>query len=162
MSHDRANLYCKCLRIYISCRLDYIFYAIDVFSNYLCDGMSVFTIRRSRSAFTGNSQCCIIYVQDSRPGKTKRYMRWCNVQYITGECGLTHLPLDKMAAISPTICIFVTEKCFILIKISLEFVPRYQIDNKTVLVQIMAWRRIGDKPLSEPIVTRFIDAYMRH
>ena len=26
----------------------------------------------------------------------------------------------------------------------------------------MAWRRIGDKPLSEPMLTRFNDAYMRH
>ena len=24
----------------------------------------------------------------------------------------------------------------------------------------MAWRRIGDKPLSEPVLTRFADAYM--
>ena len=26
----------------------------------------------------------------------------------------------------------------------------------------MAWRRIGDKPLPEPMLTRFTDAYMRH
>ena len=26
----------------------------------------------------------------------------------------------------------------------------------------MAWRRIGDKPLSEPMLTKFADAYMRH
>ena len=26
----------------------------------------------------------------------------------------------------------------------------------------MAWHRIGDKPLSEPMLTRFFDAYMRH
>ena len=26
----------------------------------------------------------------------------------------------------------------------------------------MAWRRIGDKPLSEPMLTRFTEAYMRH
>ena len=26
----------------------------------------------------------------------------------------------------------------------------------------MAWRRIGDKPLSEPMLTRFTDAYMPH
>ena len=26
----------------------------------------------------------------------------------------------------------------------------------------MAWHRIGDKPLSEPMLTRFVDAYMRH
>ena len=26
----------------------------------------------------------------------------------------------------------------------------------------MAWRRLGDKPLSEPVLIRFVDAYMRH
>ena len=26
----------------------------------------------------------------------------------------------------------------------------------------MAWRRICDKPLFEPMLTRFTDAYMRH
>ena len=26
----------------------------------------------------------------------------------------------------------------------------------------MAWRRIGDKPLSESMLTQFTDAYMRH
>ena len=26
----------------------------------------------------------------------------------------------------------------------------------------MAWRRIGDKPLSEPMLTGVTDAYMRH
>ena len=30
------------------------------------------------------------------------------------------------------------------------------------LVQIMAWRQIGDKPLSEPMLIRPTDAYMRH
>ena len=30
------------------------------------------------------------------------------------------------------------------------------------LVQIMAWRRPGDKPLSEPMVVKIIDAYMRN
>ena len=36
------------------------------------------------------------------------------------------------------------------------------IDNSSELVKIMAWRRIGDKPLSEPMVTRFTGAYMQH
>ena len=26
----------------------------------------------------------------------------------------------------------------------------------------MAWRRTGDKPLPEPVMTQFIDAYMQH
>ena len=36
------------------------------------------------------------------------------------------------------------------------------IDNMSALVQVMAWRRIGDKPLPELMMTQFIDAYMRH
>ena len=42
----------------------------------------------------------------------------------------------------------------ISIKISLKFVPKGTIDNIPTLVQIMAWRRLGDKPLSEPMVVR--------
>ena len=43
-----------------------------------------------------------------------------------------------------------------------EFVPKGSIDNSPALVPIMALRRIGDKPLSEPMLTRFTDAYLRH
>ena len=59
-------------------------------------------------------------------------------------------------------CIFVNENICILLKMSLKFVPRGPIDNNPVLVQIMAWRRIGDKPLSEPMLRHFSDEYMRH
>ena len=44
-------------------------------------------------------------------------------------------------------CIFVNETFCILIKISLTFVPYGPIDNKPASVQIMAGRRIGDKPV---------------
>ena len=43
-----------------------------------------------------------------------------------------------------------------------KFVPKGPIDNNWALVQIMAWHRIGDKPLSEPVLTWFTDAYMHH
>ena len=59
-------------------------------------------------------------------------------------------------------CIFVNAKWYIVIKNSLKFVPKCPIDNIPALVQIMDWRRIGDKPLSEPMLTRFTVAYMRH
>ena len=39
-----------------------------------------------------------------------------------------------------------------MIKISLKFVPKCPINNIPALVQIMAWRRPGDKPLSETIM----------
>ena len=49
-------------------------------------------------------------------------------------------------------CIFFNENIWIFIKISLKFVPRGPINNIPSLVQIMAWRRPGDKPLSEPMM----------
>ena len=43
--------------------------------------------------------------------------------------------------------IFFNENVCISIKISLKFVPKGSINNIAALVQIMAWRRPGDKPL---------------
>ena len=40
-----------------------------------------------------------------------------------------------------------------VIQISLKVVPKVSVDNKAVLVQIMAWRRIGDMSLSEPMMS---------
>ena len=45
--------------------------------------------------------------------------------------------------------IFLSEIVWFSIKNSLKFVPKGPIDNITALIQIMAWRRPGDKPLSE-------------
>ena len=59
-------------------------------------------------------------------------------------------------------CIFLNENDRILIQISLKYVPRSPIDNKTALVQVMVWRRAGEKPLPGPMMTQLIDAYMRH
>ena len=56
-------------------------------------------------------------------------------------------------------CILMNEKFCILIKISLKFVPKSTIDNIPALVQIMAWPWIGDKPLSEPMLTHFTNTY---
>ena len=42
----------------------------------------------------------------------------------------------------------------------MKFVPKGPINNIPALVQIMAWRRTGDKALSEPMMTQFNDAYM--
>ena len=50
--------------------------------------------------------------------------------------------------------IFLNENVRISIKISLKFVPKGPINNNPALVQIMAWRRPGDKPLSESMLVR--------
>ena len=46
-------------------------------------------------------------------------------------------------------CISLNENVWIPVKISLRFVPEGPINNIPALVLIMAWRRLGDKPLSE-------------
>ena len=48
--------------------------------------------------------------------------------------------------------IFLNENARISLKISLKFVPKVGINNTPALVQIMASRRPGDKPLSEPMM----------
>ena len=53
-------------------------------------------------------------------------------------------------------CIFLNENVWISIKISLNFVPRGPINNIPALVQIMAWRRPGDKPFSEPMMVSLL------
>ena len=39
---------------------------------------------------------------------------------------------------------------------SLKFIPKGLINNNPALVQIMAWRRPGDKPLFEPIMVTLL------
>ena len=52
--------------------------------------------------------------------------------------------------------IFLVEIVWISIKISLNFVSRGKINNIPALVQMMAWRRPRDKPLSEPIMVSLV------
>ena len=49
-------------------------------------------------------------------------------------------------------CILLNENVWITIKNWLKFVPKGLINSIQALVQIMAWRRSGDKPLSEPMM----------
>ena len=50
--------------------------------------------------------------------------------------------------------IFLNENVRISINISLKFVPKGPINNIPIYVHVMAWRRPGDKPLSEPMMVR--------
>ena len=71
-----------------------------------------------------------------------------------GSCSLNVSPVDSVLnhplwtkfrrfADDSFICIFVTEKFCILIKISLKFVPKDPIENNPAPVQIMAWQQIS-------------------
>ena len=75
------------------------------------------------------------------------YRSWsCSLRTLGPRQNGRHFPDDIFK------CIFLNENLWILIMISLKFVPDGPINNIPPLVQIMAWRRPGDKPLSEPVM----------
>ena len=53
-------------------------------------------------------------------------------------------------------CIFLNENAWITLKISLKLVSKVGINYIPALVQIMARRRPGDKPLSEPMIVSLL------
>ena len=53
-------------------------------------------------------------------------------------------------------CIFLNENVWISLTISLKCVRKFRINNIPPLVQIMAWRRPGDKPLSGPMMVSLL------
>ena len=87
--------------------------------------------------------------------KTKQIIFMLIILVHTTQTRLIHWGRDEMDNISQTtfsnIFIF-NGNVWISIKISLKFVPKGPIYNIPALVQIMAWRRPGDKPLSEPMM----------
>ena len=98
------------------------------------------------------SQCLHIYIYIYMLEETEQmyyHIRFRDVSalHIEAETKLTpfrrrHFQMD-----------FLEWKCmnFDLFTISLKFDPRGPVNNIPSLVQIMAWRRPGDKPLSEPM-----------
>ena len=55
--------------------------------------------------------------------------------------------------------IFLNQNIRFLIDILMNFVPYGPIDCQSRLVQLIAWRLADDKPLSEPMMAYFPDAY---
>ena len=50
---------------------------------------------------------------------------------------------------------FLKKHLYTLIHISQKFVARGLIDNKSSLVQVIAWHRMGNKPFPEPMMTKW-------
>ena len=95
---------------------------------------------------------------------SKVEVSWCFISF-TSELHLqcyTRRPRQNGRRFPDNIfkCIFLNENTWISIKISLKFVPKGPINNISALVEIMAWRRISYKPLSEPMMTQFNEAYL--
>ena len=57
--------------------------------------------------------------------------------------------------------VFTWMKMVVPIQVSLKYISMSPINSKLALVQVMAWRRAGDKPLPELMMTQLIHAYVR-
>ena len=53
-------------------------------------------------------------------------------------------------------CIFLNETIWTSLKMPLKFVPNVRINNIPALIQIMVWCRLGDKPLSKPVMVNLL------
>ena len=80
------------------------------------------------------------------------FIHWMYMIYISHMKSLRPRQNRRHFADDVFKCNFLNENVWIPIKISLKFVPKGPINNIPALVQIMAWRRSGDKPLSEPMM----------
>ena len=84
------------------------------------------------------------------------------VKFRSDYTELTHWGRDKMDAISQTIFSngILEWKCMNFDKhfifFHFKFVPKGPINNIPAMVQIMAWRRLGDKPLSEAMMVNLL------
>ena len=89
---------------------------------------------------------------------------WHNAELInaTLSTALLRCGWDEMGAITQTTFSthfkLLNENFWSLNKMSLKDVLYGSIDNKPALVQVMALRRTGDKPLSEPMMASFTGA----
>ena len=89
--------------------------------------------------------CYTTYVIKQQP-----WQSWGSVNILRPRQNGRHFADDTFK------CIFMNENVGISINISLKFVPKVVINNIPALVQIMAWRRPGDKPLSEPMMVNLL------
>ena len=67
-----------------------------------------------------------------------------------------------MTATLPTTFLYAFEKFQICIQISLEYVPKGPINNKSSFVQILAWHQSDHKQLTKQMIVYFTDTYMPH
>ena len=84
------------------------------------------------------------------PGTSRSLGAHCQYKTLRPRQNGRHFPDDIFK------CIFLNENVPISITVSPKFVPKGLINNIPALVQIMAWRRPGDKPLSEPLMVSLL------
>ena len=90
--------------------------------------------------------CVIYFPQEYHLRTAGEHQRCLDFLHHNGTgLGLSHVYLQGELSV-------VVWSDWILFRITLKFVPKVRINSILALSQIMAWRRPGDKPLSEPMM----------
>ena len=100
------------------------------------------------SLFSTKIKCVSLQSKGLQKGKSQRWS--CGINTLRPRQHGRHFADDTFKRI------LMTENVINLTKISLKFVPKGPINNIPALVQIMAWRQPGDKPLSEAMMVRLL------
>ena len=100
----------------------------------------------------GESYLSVISSFPSHKTKHRTNSQNTGCVFLTGKL----LSNNVSAQFADAVEIFLNENLSISHKILLKFVPKIRVDNIQALVQIMAWRRPGDKPLSESMTVTFL------
>ena len=95
-------------------------------------------------------RCVAIRISIGASAWRYQVITWSSVNTLRPRQNGRHFPDDIFK------CIFLNENEWISIEISLKFIPKGQINNIPSLFQIMAWRRPGDKPLSEAMMVSLL------
>ena len=96
------------------------------------------------SELTFHAQNCLV--------KTKSYICICVSYYCLNVNTLRPKQHGRLFPDDILKWIFLNQTVRISIRIALKFVPRSLFNNIPALIEIMAWRRPGDKPLSETMM----------
>ena len=98
------------------------------------------------------------YGPDAHPRERTSMQRMCRCNSYPPGLNGRHFTDDIFK------CVFLNENVWIRTKIQLKFVPKGPISNNPSLVQIMAWRRPGDKSISEPVMVSLLThmCFTRH
>ena len=101
-----------------------------------------------------NNACSYQQVLQASSGLCRRVSKWTSASSVFNTSrprqNGRHFPDDIFK------CIFLNENVWISIRILSKFVPQGPINIIPSLVQIMAWCRPGDKPLSETMMPRLL------
>ena len=115
----------------------------DLLSQWHCRSRTVIAcqITKQVSIYNMNKMSTKIYDGITRP-------QWVNTLRLRQNCHHSPNNIFKW--------MFMNENCWFSIKISLKFVPKGPINNIPALVQLMAWCRPGNRPLSETMMVNLL------